>query len=117
MSEQAGDYNRLILVRKAQTTLDAANHPVKGWIIHKRKWARIVGQTGMGSLNAAASTGTGVSGAQVGYSFRLLGMDDSITQDMTVEYKGAIFEIITVAHDYAGKEYTDLVVVAGGGRG
>lgn len=111
-----GDLKRLVDFEKRKTGKDAANFPNQGWELHKKKWSAWASPTGMGSIRAAATNATGISGAQVGYSVRVR-FDPSITQDMRVVEAGVIFEIKQVIHDFAGKTWTDVVVVQGGGRG
>lgn len=116
MSNQ-GNKNRLVEFWKLSGVEDAANEPVADpWVFHKKKWADPKGETGMGTVRAAASAG-GVNTPLNRYSFRI-NFDRSITVDMQLRMRdGARFNILTVNHDLMGYEWTDVVAELGGATG
>lgn len=111
-----GKRNRLVDVERRKTGNDAANHPNKGWELHKKKWCEYKAPTGMGSIRSAASNTNGITGTQVLYSLRT-SYDKTITEAMRVNDHGTIYEIKQVVSDEATRQYTDIVVIQGGGNG
>lgn len=112
-----GARNRLIKIYKPLTTVNAANE-VEGWEAEpfKEKWAEIRGETGMGSIRAAAQAG-GVNTPLDNYSFRV-SFDRSI--DVTMQLRdpdGDVYNIIGVRHDKARRKYTDIIAQLGGSNG
>lgn len=112
-----GEHNRRIEIWKPSGAKDAANEPLpNAWTLHKRKWARIRGETGMATIRAAATAG-GVSTPLDRYSFRV-NYDTSITIDMQVrERDGTRYNVLSVRHDKADREWTDIVAETGGSDG
>ena len=111
MSTTSGKRNRLIEIQVRSEDLDESNYPVEVWTTLKKKWVWIKTQTGMGSLRSDLT-----EGVATGYSFRGT-FDLSIVQGMRVVYKGQIFEISSVQHDMATRDYSDIVVKLGAGHG
>ena len=52
-----GEYNRLIAIWKPTGAVNEANEPTGEMVLHKNKWARIRGETGMSTIRAAARGG------------------------------------------------------------
>jgi len=110
-----GEKNRKITINKPSTTLDVENRPV-GWVLHKTKWAQIMGQTGMGRIRSEASAG-GVNTDLQRYSFRV-NYDLSIDNTMQiVDPNGIEYDIQSVNHDHATRSHSDLVCQTGGSNG
>lgn len=112
-----GEYNRMIEIWKPSGEVDAANEPLPdAWILHKEKWARIRGETGMATIRAAAAAG-GINTPLDRYSFRI-NYDRSITTDMQIrDREGDRYNILTVRHDKATRDWTDIVAELGGSNG
>lgn len=104
-----GKRNRLVKFYKPLAAVNSANESI-GWepLPFKEKWAELRGETGMGSIRAAASAG-GVNTPLDHYSFRV-NYDRTLDTTMrVVDSEGDAYEIITVRHDKARREYTDVV--------
>jgi len=112
-----GDRNRLVEFWKDSGAVDEANEPVPDpWVLHKKKWAHIKGETGMGTIRAAASAG-GINTPLDRYSFRI-NYDKSITVGMQVREKdGTRYNILSVRHDKVDRNWTDVVAETGGSNG
>lgn len=112
-----GERNRRIEIWKPTGAVDAANQPLPdAWVLHKRKWVKVRGETGMGTIRAAASTG-GINTPLNRYSFRG-SYDRSITTDMQVrDPEGYRYNILSVQHDIADRDWTDIVAELGGANG
>lgn len=112
-----GEKNRRIEFWKRTGATDSANQPMPtAWVLHKPKWARIRGETGMATIRAASSAG-GVNTPLDRYSFRI-GYDVSITVDMQIrEHDGTRYNILAVRHDKATRDWTDVVAETGGANG
>lgn len=110
-----GDKNRKIAIWKPTGETDAANEPLPdAWVLHKEKWAKIKGETGMGTIRNAAMAGDVVSTPIKRYSYRV-NYDTSITTLMQIrERDGSRLRIVSVGHDKANREWTDIVGEAGG---
>lgn len=110
-----GEKNRFVTINKHSATVDTANELVE-WVLHKKKWAQILGQTGMVRIRSEASAG-GVNTDLQRYSFRV-NYDLSLTSAMqVVDPNGIEYDIESVNHDHAGRSYTDLVCQQGGSNG
>lgn len=109
-----GEANRRVEFWKPTGEVDAANQPLpNAWELHKAKWAKARGDTGMASIRAAASNG-GINTPLDRYSFRI-NYDRSITTDMQLRTpEGDRMNIVAVRHDMAMREWTDVVAEFGG---
>lgn len=99
----AGDLNREITIRKRAAGVDALNRPNGGYEDFLTLWASHRSSTGMGRIvneNISATIGK--------HSWRVRYRQD-ITLDMIVVYEGNEFLIVDIAHDFANKDWTDLV--------
>jgi SPP1 family predicted phage head-tail adaptor len=112
-----GNFNRKIDFYRDSGAVDEANEPVVDpWVFHKSRWAQIKGETGMGSIRAAASAG-GVNTPLDRYSFRI-NYDTSIKVGMQIrERDGTRYNIVSVRHDKADRDWTDVVGETGGANG
>lgn len=112
-----GEYNRRIEIWKPSGAVDAANQPLPdAWVLHKRRWAHVRGETGMGAIRAAAAAG-GINTPLDRYSFRI-NYDRTISTDMQIrDPDGDRFNILAVRHDKADREWTDIVAELGGANG
>ena len=112
-----GEHNRRIEIWKPSGAKDAANEPLpNAWTLHKRKWARIRGETGMATIRAAATAG-GVNTPLDRYSFRV---NYDLTIEVTMQIRdtqGMRYNIVGVRHDLAGRDWTDIVAEIGGSNG
>lgn len=112
-----GAKNRLVGFYRPSGETDAANEPVADpWELVKEKWAEIRGETGMGTVRAAAMSG-GVNTPLDRYSFRV-NYDTSLDITMQMrERDGTRYNIVSVRHDKADREWTDVVGETGGADG
>lgn len=111
-----GEYNRRIAIWKPAGTVNEANEPTGEMVLHKHKWARIRGETGMSTIRAAAQAG-GIHTPLDRYSFRV-SYDKSITVKMQIrEHDGTRYNILSVRHDLANRDWTDIVAETGGSNG
>lgn len=100
---KAGDLNRQIVIQSRDSGTDDAGQPVQTWTTLATVWAHVMGQTGMGSIKSA------VGGVEVNaYSFRVRYRTDIDAADRVV-FGGQNYDVKSVRHDHARKEWTDLV--------
>lgn len=110
-----GEKNRWITINKRSPDTDTANESFT-WILHKKKWAQIIGQTGMARIRSEASAG-GVNTDLQRYSFRV-NYDLTIDNTMqVVDPNGVAYDIQSVNHDHATRQHSDLVCQTGGSNG
>lgn len=114
MSEAAGEYNRRIHIEQ-QTGKGGLNQPSGVWDVWRSPWARVRGQGG--SRIAQGMSNTGVTDAPKIYAIRVRPMMIEISENMRVNLDGIIFDIKTVTHDFANREFTDMVCVTGENNG
>ena len=113
MTEAAGEYNKLITIAHKVGTRNAANQLVNVWVpFGHRRWAKAIGQSGMGVVRMAAATDAGVEMSANNYVWRLR-HTEAITADMRVEYRGVIYDIKQVKQDMQRGLWTDLVCETG----
>lgn len=113
--EQIGERNRRVEIWAHDGTVNSANMPLpSGWSLFRRKWVKIKGETGLGSIRNAASSGVTVPLNR--YSYRG-SYDRQITAGMQVRFMGLQLDIIDVRHDDADREWTDIIVQEGGANG
>lgn len=113
-----GQKTREIDIYKPTIVLDGANEPDGDdpWTLFVTRWAEPKGETGMGTIRAAASAG-GVNTPLNRYSFRI-NYDRSIDTTMQVRTpEGDRMDIVSVLHDLARRTYTDIVCQFGGSNG
>lgn len=113
-----GKKNRLVEFYKPAGNTDAGNEPTAPqWIFFKRKWASILGETGMGTIRSSVMAGNTIGTPLNRYSFRV-DYDPSINESMQVRDRtGMHMDIITVRHDLANREWTDVIAEVGGANG
>jgi SPP1 family predicted phage head-tail adaptor len=108
---EIGKLNRRIVIQSRDSGTDDAGQPVQTWTTLATVWAHILGATGMGYIKA------GVDGVEVNaYSFRIRYRTDLDAADRVV-FNGQNFDVKSVRHDLAGREWTDLVCEVGGNDG
>jgi SPP1 family predicted phage head-tail adaptor len=108
---KAGKLRNPIVLQTRDSGTDAAGQPVQTWTTLATVWAHVLGSTGMGAIKAA------VGGVEVnGYSFRIRYRTD-VDAAKRVVFNGQNFDVKQVRHDFAGKEWTDLVCEVGGNDG
>ena len=117
MMADIGKRNRFVTIHKPLTAVNTANE-VEGWddTPFKEKWAEIRGESGMGSIRAAAAAG-GVHTPLDNYSFRV---NYDLSIDVTMQLRdseGSRYNIIGVRHDKARRNWTDIIVQLGGSNG
>lgn len=113
MSLAAGELNRRIIIERPSGAVDAANQPTGAYVRVATRWARPLGKTGMATIRDAQP---GIQVAPGMYSWRIR-FDESFDTGMRVNYKGRYFDIKEIRHDFAGREYTDLVCEYGANNG
>lgn len=112
---KAGELNRQIVIQSRDTGEDAAGQPVDTWTTLATVWANVAGATGMGSIRQSA-TRDGVAVELNSYSFRIRYRTD-VDAARRVVFGGQNYDVKQVRHDFAGKEWTDLVCEVGGNDG
>ena len=112
---KAGELNRQIVIQSRDSGEDAAGQPVDTWTTLATVWANVKGATGMGSIRQSANQ-DGVAVELNSYSFRIRYRTDVDAANRVV-FNGQNFDVKQVRHDYAGKEWTDLVCEVGGNDG
>lgn len=111
--EQIGERNRRVEIWQHDGTRNAANMPLpSGWKLRGYKWVQIKGDTGMGTIRGAATSG--VTTPIRRYSYRG-SYDRTITEGMQVRFMGLRLDIVDVRHDDADREWTDMIVQEGVG--
>lgn len=106
MSNNIGERNRLLNIRRPVTGRDAANQPLDGYEFVMRRWGKPLTATGMASVRASLE---GVPVAPVRYSWRINYTPEGIDTSMIVDYRGTLFRIMEIRHDHGGRNHTDLV--------
>jgi phage head-tail adaptor, putative, SPP1 family len=114
MSNNVGERNRFLHVEKRSSGVDAANQPIDVWELVMKRWGKPLTSPGMSAVRAAEN---GVNASPARYSWRINFTPNGIDVGMRVNYKGVIFDILDIRHDYATREYTDLVCEQGGNNG
>lgn len=107
----AGELNRQIVIQSRDPGTDNAGQPVQTWTTLATVWADVRGATGMGTIKSA------VGGVEINaYSFRIRYRTD-VDAAKRVVFNGQNFDVKAVRHDFARKEWTDLVCEVGGNDG
>lgn len=114
MSNNRGERTRLIEIEKRTDGKDAANQPLDVWVFVMRRWGKPLTASG---LSAVRSAEEGVPVTPGRYSWRINYTPTGIDVGMRANYKGTFFDIRDIRHDFATKEYTDLVCEQGGSDG
>lgn len=113
MSEAAGEYNQLITIEQKVGTRNEANQLINTWEqFGTKRWAKAIGQSGMGVVRMAAASSAGVEISANNYVWRVR-HTEAITADMRVVYRGVIYDIKQVKQDMQRGEWTDLVCETG----
>lgn len=117
MSENAGEYNRLIAVEKRSGEVDGSGQLLDDWLpaLPNKIWSKIRGETGMATIRRDAQQ-EGVMTTPVRVSFRIR-YRTNIDEGMRVVHRGVPFDILRVQHDEAGREWTDLICEGGNNAG
>lgn len=113
MSEAAGEYNRLITIEEKTGVRNDANQLVDAWQqFGAKRWAKPIGQSGMGVVRMFTDSAAGVEQSGNNYVWRVR-YTDQITADMRVVHRGVIYDIKQVKQDLARRAWTDLVCETG----
>jgi SPP1 family predicted phage head-tail adaptor len=108
---KAGDLRHLILVQSRDAGADAAGQPLQTWTDMASVWADIRGANGLNTIKAS------LGGVEINaYSFRIRYRTD-LDAAKRVVYGGQNFDVKQVRHDFAKREWTDLVCEVGGNDG
>lgn len=117
MSESAGEYNRLITIEQKTGVRNAANQLIDQWQqFGNKRWARAIGQSGMGVVRMFAESSAGVEQSANNYVWRVR-HTTAITADMRIVHNGVIYNILQVKQDLARRAWTDLVCDTGFNNG
>ena len=114
MGSNVGNRTRRILIERRTGAADAANQPIDAWEPVMGRWGRPLTATGMSAVRAAEQ---GVQASPGRYSWEIAFTPEGIDVGMRVNYKGVIFDIRDIRHDYANRDYTHLVCEQGGNNG
>lgn len=106
----AGALNQRLTILQRSATVDAAGQPLDTWTELATVWADVRTPSGMQGATAAISSR---EGAMAAYSARIRYRAD-VTTAMRASVGAQLFDIVNVLYDFAGQEYVDLVLVAGG---
>jgi SPP1 family predicted phage head-tail adaptor len=107
----SGKLNRQVVIQSRDSGTDDAGQPLQTWTTLATVWANILGATGAGTIRA------GLEGVEVnGYSFRIRYRTDVDAAERVV-FGGQNYDVKSVRHDHAGKDWTDLVCEVGGNDG
>jgi len=108
---KAGDLRHLILVQSRDAGTDAAGQPLQTWTDLASVWADIRGANGLNTIKAS------LGGVEINaYSFRIRYRTD-LDAAKRVVFNGQNYDVKQVRHDFAKKEWTDLVCEVGGNDG
>lgn len=114
MNIAAGSLSRKVLFEHPVGTVDELNQPVRVWLPLLYRWGRPLGSTGMAAVRALME---GVPLVPGQYSWRFRFLLSGVTTDMRINYKGQIFDIREIRHDFDRRSYTDYVCELGGNNG
>lgn len=114
MTNNVGERNRLLTIKRRSNGVDAANQPIDTWEVVAKRWGRPMTSTGMSVVRAAEQGVPAVSGR---YSWDINYTPDLFDVGMRAEYKGIIYDILDIRHDHANREYTHLVCQEGVNNG
>jgi SPP1 family predicted phage head-tail adaptor len=106
-------FSRRVTIQQRATTDDAIGQPVETWATVCEVWAYVKAPTGMQTTERAIADR---EASPTTYSIRIRYRTD-ITAAMRVVLGTTTFAISDVIEDFAGREYLDLVCVAGVGDG
>ncbi|ULJ59748.1 phage head closure protein [Wielerella bovis] len=99
---QAGLLNNRVEIWHFHETEDETGATVQQWAVFLRLWADIRHLSGSQTIKADTQT------ERVKASIRIR-FNEKIQSGMQVRYRGEIYQIDAVLHDYQKKTYTDLV--------
>lgn len=114
MTNNRGQRNRLGMVQARVPGVDGANQPLDQWQDVFSRWGEARTSSGMASVRSSEQ---GVPVAPSRYSWRINYTPQGIDEGMRYVVNGTIFNILEVRHDFAGREFTDLVCDLGANRG
>jgi SPP1 family predicted phage head-tail adaptor len=108
---KAGALNRKITLQTRDSGTDDAGQPVQTWTDLASVWADIRGANGLNTIKAS------LDGVEINaYSFRIRYRTD-VDATKRVVYGGQNYDVKQVRHDFARKEWTDLICEVGGNDG
>lgn len=116
MSENAGEYNRMIEVQRRSGAVDGSGQLLDDWSpAFPKIWAKIKVESGMATIRqAGANQGVMITATRVSFRVRYR---TNVDVGMRVVYRGQPYDILRVQIDEAGREWTDLVCEAGNNAG
>jgi SPP1 family predicted phage head-tail adaptor len=109
---KAGSLNCRVTIQKRDAGTDSAGGPLQTWSDVATVWANITGNTGLTTIRLSGEVPAAVKRYSIRIRFR-----EGIDEGMRVSYAGQVFDIRKVRMDYAGREWTDLVVELGANDG
>ena len=101
---QAGLLNSRVEIWHFSETTDEVGATVQQWAVFLRLWANIRHLSGSQAMKSDTLTETVKASIRIRFNER-------ITTGMQVRYRGEIYQIDAVLHDFTKKTYTDLVCV------
>jgi SPP1 family predicted phage head-tail adaptor len=108
---KAGSLRSYILLQTRDSGTDDAGQPVQTWTDLAQVWADIRGANGLNTIKAS------LDGVEINaYSFRIRYRTD-VDAAKRVVYGGQNYDVKQVRHDFARKEWTDLICEVGGNDG
>ena len=101
---QAGLLNSRIEIWHNIATEDETGATVQQWTVFLSRWANIRHVSGSQAIKGDTQMETVKASIRIRFC-------EKITAGMQVRYRGEIYQIDAVLHDYQRKTYTDLVCV------
>lgn len=112
MALATGQLNRKVAIEKRNPAKDALNIPLPGYVEVMKVWGRFIVQSGYSVVKNAGPDG--LTKGVTAYILRIRYRPTGIDEGMRVNYKNEkFFDIVSLRHDIAGKEWTDLILHEG----
>lgn len=105
MTLRSGDKTAWISIQQRTGETDSIGQPIDAWGTIVSLWSKVLGQTGMRTIQSANS---GVMSTSSPYSFRI-NYREGLTPGMRVMKGSQSFPVLEVRMDYENREWTDLV--------
>ena len=112
MGENPGARNRKGTIKKRKTGKASDGSPLPGWdIVAENVWGKFRTESGIAAVRAQSNMAGNID-VPVRYSFRCA-FRSGVARGMILVSNGVVFSIKSVRHDFANREWTDLVMEEG----
>lgn len=98
----AGKFKQRVTVQAPATGQDAAGQPNTGWVDVAQVWADIRTTGGLETIKAGATTSVVQTSVRVRWR-------TGLHAGMRVLHGNAVYSVLAVLHDIAGRQWVDLV--------